>query len=236
MSETKHTGTAWSNRELIIPYAAPYFAYVGIASFLQDKISIELNYILKLVIVTGLLIWAWRWYVPLTGPKTRGGSCIWGVIFGIIGLVFWCVLYAPFAGTGGDPWTFSGFILRLVTASLIVPVFEELMMRGFVFRLALQWDEFRRAKSATPLLDALENASMNDVRPGAWSMAAVAISTIAFTVGHTVPEWPAAVFYGLLMALLWIMRKDLLSCIVAHGVTNFGLALYVYSTGNWALW
>ncbi|WP_027363098.1 CPBP family glutamic-type intramembrane protease [Desulfospira joergensenii] len=233
MNKTLHT---WSNRELIIPYAAPYFAYVGIASLLQDKISVELNYSLKLVIVTALLVWAWRWYIPLTGPRSRRASCLWGVGFGLVGLVLWCGLYRPFAGDGGEAWSFSGFILRMVTASLVVPVFEELMMRGFVFRLALQWDEFRRQKAKTPLLDALEEANINDVSPGAWSVPAVLISTVVFTVGHTVPEWPAAIVYGILMSVLWIMRKDLLSCIVAHGVTNLGLALYVYFTGSWALW
>lgn len=236
MTEPQHTGTAWSNRELIIPYAAPYLAYVGIASLLQDKLGVEFNYILKLVVVTGLLAWAWRWYMPLTGPRSRAGSCGWGVVFGLIGLVLWCALYAPFAGSSAEPWSFSGFVLRLVTASLIVPVFEELMMRGFVFRLALQWDEFRRKKSSTPLLDALEHVSINDVRPGAWSVSAVVISTLVFTAGHTVPEWPAAIVYGFLMAMLWIVRKDLLSCIVAHGITNLGLALYVYLTGSWELW
>jgi hypothetical protein len=38
------------------------------------------------------------------------------------------------------------------------------------------------------------------------------------------------------MAALWIVRKDLLSCIVAHAVTNLGLGLYVRATGSWALW
>jgi len=38
------------------------------------------------------------------------------------------------------------------------------------------------------------------------------------------------------MCVLYIIRKDLLSCMVAHGTTNFGLALYVYYTGHWQLW
>ena len=38
------------------------------------------------------------------------------------------------------------------------------------------------------------------------------------------------------MAGLWIVRRDLLSCIVAHGVTNVVLACYVRATGAWALW
>ena len=40
----------------------------------------------------------------------------------------------------------------------------------------------------------------------------------------------------LFMALLWMRRKDLLTCITAHAVTNLTLAAYVAATGNWHYW
>jgi len=226
----------WTNRELIMPYAAPYFAYVGLASFFHNKICVEINYVLKMVIVTGLLVWAWRWYFPVTGPNNRWGSCIYGVVFGLVGLVLWIACYQPFAGSSGEPWSMTGFFLRMVTASLVVPVFEELLMRGFVFRFVLQWDRFRMQKKSKPFSEALENESVFNVEPGAWSVAAVLISSVVFALGHTVGEWPASVAYGILMCVLLIIRKDLLSCMVAHGTTNLGLALYVFYTGHWELW
>jgi len=227
----------WTNRDLIIPFAAPYFAYVGLASFFYNKIPIEINYLLKLIIVTGLLIWAWRWYFPLTGPKNRWVSCGYGVVFGLIGLVLWIACYQPFAGSGGQqPWTSTGFYLRLVTASLLVPVFEELLMRGFVFRFALQWDIFRKRKIKAPFTQTLESETVFNIEAGAWSVGAVLISSVIFALGHTMGEWPAAMVYGILMCALLIIRKDLLSCMVAHGITNFGLALYVFLTGHWELW
>ncbi|MCG8686126.1 MAG: CPBP family glutamic-type intramembrane protease, partial [Desulfobacterales bacterium] len=183
-----------------------------------------------------ILVWAWKWYVPLTGPKNKWISCLWGIVFGILGLVLWCVLYAPFTEPGAQAWSTSGFILRLLSASFLVPIFEELLMRGFVFRLVLQWDQFRKESQTAPFAESLERASISDVAPGAWSFLAVLISTLIFTIGHTVPEWPASIAYGLLMALLWIFRKDLIACIVAHGVTNFGLALYILYSGRWELW
>ncbi|NWH06074.1 CPBP family intramembrane metalloprotease [Desulfobacter latus] len=223
--------------DLLIPYAAPYFAYVALSSVLHNKLPEEIIYIMKLVIVPGLLIWAWKWYVPLTGPENKWISCLWGIVFGIIGLVVWCGLYAPFTTAGGGaPWSDLGFTLRLLTAGFVVPVFEELFMRGFVFRVALQWDLLRRQKTPKAFSAALDEASMFDVAPGQWTVYAVVISTIIFAAGHLVAEWPAAIAYGVLMALLWILRKDLISCIVAHGVTNIGLALYVYHSGHWALW
>ncbi len=225
------------NRELLIPYGVPYFAYVGIASLAQGRIPAEINYLLKIIIVPLLLVWAWKWYAPLTGPKKISGSIFYGIVFGIAGLAVWCLLLAPFIDIPGEPWARSDFFLRLFAASLIVPVFEELFIRGYIFRVALQWDINRRKKiTASPFNETLDHNTINDVAPGAWSMAAIGISTLAFTAGHMPFEWPAAVAYSILISILWILRKDLLSCIIAHGITNFTLGLYVYFTGQWGFW
>ncbi len=99
-SNTDSSWKKWKNMDLLIPYAAPYFAYVALSSVLHAKLPKEIIYIMKLVIVPGLLIWAWKWYVPLTGPKNKWVSCLWGMVFGIIGLVVWCGIYAPFTNPG----------------------------------------------------------------------------------------------------------------------------------------
>jgi len=226
-----------SNRDLLLPYGVPYFAYVGIAALGKDRLPAEAGYILKIIIVPLLLYWAWKWYAPVIGPKKIMGSVFYGIGFGILGLVVWCVLMAPFIDVTGEPWTNSGFLLRLFSASLIVPVFEEFFIRGYIFRVAFQWNVNRQNKTiASPLNETLDNNHINDVEPGAWSYAAIAVSTIAFTSGHLMVEWPAAVAYSILISILWIIRKDLLSCMVAHGTTNLTLALYVYFTGQWGFW
>jgi hypothetical protein len=233
--------SALSNRDLMIPYFAPYFAYVGIASLFQNILPIEINYVLRLIVVPALLVWAWKWYLPLTGPKSLAGSFVYGVGFGLVGLVLWCLLYAPFTEPDTTAWSTSGFYLRLISASLVVPVFEEIVIRGYVFRFALQWDQIIRSKIRKKtinnyLLKVLDESNISAVRPGAWSVPAVVISSIVFAAGHTIPEWPAALAYGLLISILWIVRKDLFSCIIAHATTNLALALYVYFTGHWELW
>jgi len=226
-----------ANRELFLPYLAPYFAYVLIASFLADRIPIEVNYALRLVVTTALLVWAWRWYVPLRGPKNQYTSIIAGIVFGLAGCLVWVVLLMPFVDPAeGESWSDTGFYLRIVAATLIVPIFEELFMRGYIFRVALQWDQARRQKIKRPFERALDKSCLNSVQPGSWSAWAIGISTVAFALGHNAKEWPAALAYGLIMVGLWIVRKDLLSCIVAHGTTNFALALYVKLTGQWGLW
>ena len=225
------------NRSLLLPYAAPYLTYVLIASLLGDVVSDEINYILRILAAVGLLIWGWRWYIPLTGTKPLFSSMLQGGIFGIVGCAAWILLLLPFTEAAeATPWSSSGFALRVFSAGLLVPVFEELMIRGFAFRLALQWDQCRREKIEDPLYTALHERSINDLKPGEWSWAAVIISTLVFMIGHGIPEWPAAIVYGLLMSFLLIRQKDLIACIIAHGVTNLSLAAYVSLTGSWQLW
>ena len=236
-TKTNKESNSVFNRDLFLPYGAPYFAYVGIASLSQDRLPAHISYILKLIIVPLLLVWAWKWYVPVTGPKKIAGSFFYGIVFGLIGLAVWCLLLAPFIDISGDPWNRSDFFLRLFSASLIVPVFEELFIRGYIFRVALQWDANRKNKAIdSPLTETLDKNDIDDVAPGAWSIAAIGISTIAFSAGHMPVEWVAAIAYSIWMSILWIIRKDLLSCIIAHGTTNFTLGLYVYFTGQWGFW
>jgi len=68
---------------------------------MQNILPTEINYVLRLIVVQVLLVWAWRWYVPVKGSKSLAGSFVYGVGFGLAGLVLWCVLYAPF--TQPDP-------------------------------------------------------------------------------------------------------------------------------------
>lgn len=225
------------NRRLLLPYAAPYFAYVVIASLLDGVVSEELNYILRILAAGGLLAWGWRWYLPLTGSSSFSAALLPGILYGIAGCVLWIGLLLPFTDPGSaSPWSPSGFALRVLSAGFLVPVFEELMIRGYAFRLALQWDQCRRQQREDPLSTALHDRTINEVRPEEWSWRAVGISTLVFMIGHAYAEWPAAIAYGLLMAFVLIRHRSLAACIIAHGVTNLSLAGYVVLTGSWQLW
>lgn len=225
------------NRRLILPYAAPFLGYVFIASALGDLLSTEVNYSLRIVVSTALLVWAWKWYMPISGPKSIYFSTGVGVVVGVLGAVVWIALLAPFADTSvNEPWSAGAFVLRLLAASLLVPVFEEILMRGFIFRLAWQWWEAKKQKESEPLQVALDDKSVNDVPGGAWSWVAVLVSSLVFASGHHFYEWPAAIAFGVLMAMLWIICRDLLSCIIAHGITNLALAVFVLQSNRWYLW
>ena len=225
------------NRKLLLPYFLPYIAYVFIASVFGSYISIEANYILRIIVVTILIVWGWQWYTPIKGPKNPFVSIVIGIIAGLIGVFIWILLLNPFVHPeDNQPWSKMAFVLRLFSAGLIVPVFEELLMRGYILRFALQWDKTREKNKEEAFSIVMDERSINNVQPGAWSWLAIIISTVAFTLGHNLQAWPASVVFGLLMAWLWILRKDLIVCIMAHSVTNIALAFYVFKTGNWNFW
>ena len=236
-SETNPSqATGIANQDLLLPYFAPYAAYVGLAAMPDNWLIPEYNYLARLILVPLVLVWAWKWYVPITGPKSKGGSVAAGIIGGLLGTLVWIFLLALFVNPQeGDSWTPMGFGLRLACASLLVPFAEELLLRGYVLRVAVQWDRARKSGEKRPLDTAL-GQDIEKLEPGAWTPLAVGISTLAFAMGHAMVEWPASIGYGLIMAGLWVIRKDLLSCIVAHGVTNFILGIYVWTTGQWGLW
>jgi membrane protease YdiL (CAAX protease family) len=225
-----------SNRSLLLPYALPYVAYVGIAMIPADYLAVEWNYACRIALSAAALAACFRRYVPLRGPGSPATSIGVGVLAGLAGTALWVVLKAPLVPAGGEPWGEAAFALRLLASAGLVPVFEELLMRGFVLRFAYQWDLARRAGAQDPFGEALNSRSIQDVAAGAATPLAVGIATLIFALGHGTPEFPASLAYGLLMCGLWIGRKDLLSCVTAHAVTNAALAFYVRSTGQWALW
>jgi len=225
-----------SNWAVLFPYVAPYFAYVLAVSISTNVAPKPVSYAIAIVASGLALAYGWRWYLPLRGPASPALSVAVGVAAGLVGTALWVWIKAPFYAAGGEPWPPAAFWGRVIASSTVVPVFEELLFRGLVLLGAVQWDEARRAGSKDPLGEALHERSVRDVAPGAWTPLAVAVSTVAFAAGHAPGEWPAALAYGLLMAGLWIVRRDLLSCVVAHAATNASLAWWVQQSGQWSLW
>jgi membrane protease YdiL (CAAX protease family) len=232
-----------SNYSLLFVYVLPYFLYVLALMLPFPK---PVGYAIALAASATALAWAWRWYVPLRGPRGVPGSIAAGVAAGVAGTALWLAIKVPTIeladalGLGrpkADPWSPLAFWARLVASGTVVAVFEELFFRGFLLRLATTWDRLRIAGAKEPLVEALHDHSPADVEPGAWTWRAVLITSLAFMAGHAWRfEWPAAFAYGLLMAGLWIWRKDLLSAVVAHAITNVTLALWVRQAGSWAVW
>lgn len=215
--------------KLLLPYFGPFLLWVGLA-YANDlhPNAVYVVYPLKTILVAVVLIclrknfpelqWKWSWH---------------GVWVGLVALAVWIVPYwdyipklpVPDTRTGYNPLQFeqnplamySLAAFRLAGASLVVPVFEELLFRSCIARLVISQD-------------------FKTVPVGAFTWASLAITTVAFTVGHQPWEYVGAVLVGLMYHGLIVWRKNILDCIVAHGVTNLALGIYVLYTKQWFWW
>ncbi|HXS97801.1 MAG TPA: exosortase E/protease, VPEID-CTERM system [Candidatus Limnocylindrales bacterium] len=106
--------------------------------------------------------------------------------------------------------------LRILGATVTVPLAEELAFRGFLLR-----------RLASP---AFESVSW---RHFAW-MPFVA-SSAAFGLLHG-ERWAAGTLAGMLYALVMLRRGRIGEAAAAHSVTNGLLAIWVLTTGKWYLW
>jgi membrane protease YdiL (CAAX protease family) len=144
-------------------------------------------------------------------------------------------LLMPFAAEA-ESWAPRDWWLRMLAAVLVVPLFEEQLMRGFMLRFGTQWSTAKKRGAEDPFGEAFDKESVHDLAPGKVSAFGAVLSIALFTAGHHFIEWPASIVYGGLMVWLYAWRKDLLSCVTAHAVTNLLLALWVRGTDAWGLW
>jgi membrane protease YdiL (CAAX protease family) len=222
-------------RALLLPYALPYLLYAGLAAVFDARTQPEWLYGGRVVLVGAALVWARRFWRPLTGPKSALGSVAVGALAGLVGAALWIGLVLPFA-PAAEPWPDGAWTARALVATIFAPLVEEPLMRGYVLWLVLLHEHARRAGAKAPLAEALDRGSFAGIRPGEWSPLALGVSSAVFAAGHAPHEWPAAAAYGLLLGALWIARGDLVSCLGAHAVTNAALAVWVRATGTWAAW
>ena len=160
------------------------------------------------------------------------------MIVGLVGIAFWIGLcrlhleeqaahylptwmqpkraaFDPFQNITGPIMRWAFIAVRLGGLVILVPVVEELFWRGFLLRwfIAPDWQQ---------------------VKLGQLSVASFVIVTLLFALAHS--EWLAAAAYcGLLNGLLY-WKRDLWNCVVAHGVSNLLLGIYILSVGDWELW
>ena len=104
---------------------------------------------------------------------------------------------------------------RGMGSMLIVPVMEELFWRSFLMR----W---------------LDRRDFRSLEPQAISWRAVALSTMPFALEHA--ELFAGAVAGLAYALLYRYFGRIWPAIIAHGVSNLGLGLWIMATRQWNYW
>ena len=158
---------------------------------------------------------------PVAGPSVAGFLC-GGLVFGL-----WVVLVPPDPGAAAPvvaalaaaplPLAAGWVLMRLIGASVVVPLVEELAFRAGLMRLL--------------------GAVVGDAPGlGTGMRAGIAVGGSALAFGLLHAEILAGTLAGLVYGALVVWRGSLWDAILAHAVTNFLLALTVLSLGHWSYW
>ncbi len=224
------------HRHSWLPRALPFAVYMLFIAFhdllgpllpehVRTLYLTPLIYTLKITVVGILLIIFWKTYDELRNFRIKFEHALVSVIVGVIVFVAWINMDWEFA-TMGAPDTYDPrqlplslfycfVFVRLLGASVVVPIFEELFWRSLIIRYII-------------------NPQFQNVPIGAFSWASFLITAALFGAEHHF--WLAGVFAGLLYNLLLYRTRHLYYCIVAHGITNLVLGIYVLRTGAWMFW
>ena len=153
-------------------------------------------------------------------------SCSWlAVISGVAVFFIWVLpegLYPQIGHSEFNPYEqASGYgvylviAFRLIGASLIVPIMEELFWRSFALRFAIRSD-------------------FKSIPLGHFSWFSFILISLLFGFEHH--RWLVGIVAGMVSAGVLYRRKNLFDPILSHAITNFLLGLYVVSTHQWSFW
>lgn len=213
-----------------LPYVAPLVIFLLLTQVegLFGTKWYPLLYAIKLAIVAALLI-AWRKSFPEARPQLAGVGV--AIPLGILLCAAWVAIdhitphfallgsrqaYNPFAAIA-NPFELWAFLaVRFAGLVVVVPVMEELFWRSFLLRFVIRPEDFK----SVPI--------------GKWEPVSFTVVVVVMALAH--PEWLAAAVFSAAMNALLYWKKNLFACIVAHGVTNLCLGLYVIYSHAWIYW
>ncbi len=178
-------------------------------------------YPLKTVVVGGALLLLFPWY-----PNLNVGSTGVAVLAGAVVFLLWVLPEGtyPLLTTPRPvdpferivvPWVFVWIGFRVVGASVVVPVMEEFFWRGFLLRWIVHQD-FKK------------------VAIGTFTWPSFLITSVLFASEHN--RWLVGLVAGVAYNLVLYRTKSLYACMIAHGVTNLILAIFVLATEQWGFW
>jgi len=99
----------------------------------------------------------------------------------------------------------------------VVPVMEELFWRDFLWRTIIAPNDFKLA------------------HVGEWDWKAFALVAGFFATVHG-NWWLTSIVWASMVGWLLVTTRSLGACIIAHGVTNLLLGVYVLWTKQWFFW
>jgi CAAX prenyl protease-like protein len=206
---------------------APLVIFFGL-TFLQGHLGEGSKYWVYIVktLIGAWLIWEMRPFVE----EMRWVFSLEAVLVGIGVCVLWVGLdgwyprlvepnqaSSPLKQNGaGSELGWVYVVVRLIGSSLVVPPLEEVFYRSFLYRYF--------------------------VRENFWTMPLGQFHVLSFVVTSTIfglmhPEqWVAGILCGLAFQWLVIRKNRLGDAMLAHGITNFLLGIWVVWKGAWNFW
>jgi membrane protease YdiL (CAAX protease family) len=230
-------------------FLLPYAAYVGLGSLSPGPLSPETAGLLRLLIVPALIGFFRGSY--RFGPSLTRRQLLIGFAASVAATLLWVLSYRfslsmpwwrphPAAAEAFRPST-TYWILRTVNSVLWVPIFEELLCRGYLCELlygnAPAAPASGASRSGAPPSGASAGSGPDlgrrlDERPSALTappLSAFSIigSTALFTLGHGMSAWlPAALWFGF-TTWVYARTRSFRVCILMHALTNLAIALAV---------
>lgn len=205
-----------------LPFVAPFALFVTFTST-QPLVpgSVVWVYPLKTVLTGAVILALARWLEAPGEPFLIAAICVGAAV-----LAVWVLSDGLYPLIGASPvfdphrelppsqaYAWIGF--RLVGAAVVVPIVEEYFWRGFLIRWLVRPD-FR------------------SVRMGTFTWYSFLATSVLFAVEHD--RWLAGLIAGVAYNALYYRTRSLKSCILAHGITNLGLGIYVLTGSHWRFW
>jgi len=217
-----------------LPRAAPFIVFVATLAIepMVDDVARSFDqdprwwYALRVALVLGLLVWFRKSYAELGAlPGLRAVDWLLAIALGAAIFVLWINLDIKLLTFGGAPGydprsqlgatDFGLAASRLVGATLVIPIAEELFWRSFLLR----W---------------LKRRDFLEVIPSDAGFRPLAMSALLFGLEHDL--WFAGLLAGLGYGWAYMHTRSLWIAIGAHAVTNAMLGVWVLTTGNWQFW
>jgi exosortase E/protease (VPEID-CTERM system) len=104
---------------------------------------------------------------------------------------------------------------RILGASVVIPLAEEIAFRGYLTRRII-------------------SADFSKIPIGQFSWLSLILSSMLFGLMHQ--RWFVGILAGLVYALALYRRRNLADAVTSHATTNFALSVYIISTQQWHLW
>ncbi len=218
---------------LVVPFVL--FLVLG---FVESKglggtLSYPTAYSIKILLVGLLCVCCWRYWVRQF-PLRVTGKTVLALVLGLLCTALWVGLAAipvsipllnaegaraafnPFASESGLStvlaWSF--WTVRMIGLALVVPLIEEVFLRGFLLR----W---------------IQGEGWMNLEVG--EMTGLAWGALIFYAVATHPEIIAAIVWFVLVTLYVRKTRNLWDAVAFHIGTNAGLGAWVLLSGQWGL-